>query len=134
MIREFDYNSITFQNIADNEHLEFVCDGDRKRVVVVNYNLMDNFVKNLEKTIKPLVETFNNIAKIFKTIWDSIEPKVSSIIEFGNTKITKKRFKKLLQSHGMQRNEINKIVANNKGPYTYKRLIDVLNAYVKEGE
>ena len=34
MIREFDYNSITLQNIADNEHLEFVCDGDKQKVVV----------------------------------------------------------------------------------------------------
>lgn len=38
MIREFDYNSITLQNIADNEHLEFVCDGDKQKVVVNSTN------------------------------------------------------------------------------------------------
>lgn len=38
MIREFDYNSITLQNIADNEHLEFICDGDKQKVIVNSTN------------------------------------------------------------------------------------------------
>lgn len=33
-MREFDYNSITLQNIEDNEHFIFICDGDRKKVVI----------------------------------------------------------------------------------------------------
>jgi hypothetical protein len=46
-------------------------------------------------------------------------------------KISKKKFIKLLQSKGIQRNEINKIVANNKEPYTYKRFLETINKYKK---
>lgn len=28
----FDYETITIQNIEDNKHLDFVCDGDNKKV------------------------------------------------------------------------------------------------------
>lgn len=34
MKREFDYETITFQDIEDNSHLIFVCDGDSKKVKV----------------------------------------------------------------------------------------------------
>ena len=34
MKREFDYETITFQDIEDNSHLKFVCDGDSKKVKV----------------------------------------------------------------------------------------------------
>ena len=49
-----------------------------------------------------------------------------------NKTMTKKKFKGMLQAAGIQRNEINKIVANNKDPYTYRRLIETLNLYKKE--
>ena len=48
--------------------------------------------------------------------------------------VTKKKFKGMLQAAGIQRNEINKIVANNKDPYTYRRLNETLNLYKKEEE
>lgn len=34
MKRDFDYETITLQNIEENSHLEFVCDGDNKKVRV----------------------------------------------------------------------------------------------------
>ena len=48
--------------------------------------------------------------------------------------MTKKKFKGMLQDAGIQRNEINKIVANNKEPYTYRRLYEALKLYKKESE
>ena len=30
----FNYNEITLQNIEDNKHLEFICDGDSKIVIL----------------------------------------------------------------------------------------------------
>ncbi len=50
----------------------------------------------------------------------------------ANKKISKKRFMKLLQAEGIQRNEINKIVENNKEKYTYARLYNTVNEYYKE--
>jgi len=34
MEREFDYKTITIQDIEENPHLTFVCDGDSKKVKV----------------------------------------------------------------------------------------------------
>ena len=65
-------------------------------------------IETLKKAIEPISKAifraFNEFAEVFKKI---IQPKLYS-------KITKKRFIKLLQSEGMQRNEINQIIANNK--------------------
>lgn len=77
-----------------------------------------------------LAETLSNIAKEFVKVWDKVKP----MLNFADKKITKKKFKKLLQSCGIQRNQINKIVANNKEPYTYGRFIRTINLYKKESE
>lgn len=34
MAREFNYGEITLQDIENNSHLTFICDGDYKRVIV----------------------------------------------------------------------------------------------------
>ena len=34
MKREFDYEEITIKNIEDNEHLIFICDGDKGKTTV----------------------------------------------------------------------------------------------------
>ena len=47
---------------------------------------------------------------------------VESINSSYNRKMSKKRFRKLLQSFGIQRNETNRMLHNNKEPYTYGRL------------
>lgn len=44
-----------------------------------------------------------------------------------NKKITKKKFIKLLQSKGIQRNEINKMIQNNTEPYTMARFMKIVN-------
>lgn len=37
-ICSFNYDEITLQNIYDNKHLEFICDGDSKIVIVGGKN------------------------------------------------------------------------------------------------
>lgn len=49
-----------------------------------------------------------------------------------NKKISKKRFMKLLQSQGIQRNKINEIVKNNTEKYTYERYYRVLSELSKD--
>ena len=34
MKREFSYEDITLNNIDDNKHLIFICDGDNKKVLI----------------------------------------------------------------------------------------------------
>lgn len=38
MKREFDYETITLQDIENNSHLIFICDGDNKKVIVEEAN------------------------------------------------------------------------------------------------
>ena len=78
-----------------------------------------------------LGEILSGIAKALNNAVNSILPLINKTI---NKKLTKKKFKKMLQASGIQRNEINKIVANNKDPYTYRRLSETLNLYKKEEE
>lgn len=85
MIREFDYNSITFQNIADNEHLEFICDGDKQKVVV-NYNRYfmtnnDSFVDMLQTYFPPFLQQFLNKFAVTKFYKKTLENRRSSIDE-----------------------------------------------------
>ena len=50
----------------------------------------------------------------------------------SNKKITKRRFIKLLQSEGIQRNTINEIVKNNTKQYTYARYYEILIKFSKD--
>lgn len=38
MKREFNYEVITLQDIENNSHLIFICDGDNKKVIVESEN------------------------------------------------------------------------------------------------
>lgn len=78
-------------------------------------------------------EMFREVAKQFTEAWKNVYPVLSSVSKHYNKTMKKKRFMKLLQSYGIQRNEINKIVKNNKEPYTYRRLLETINLYKKEG-
>ena len=70
-------------------------------------------------------EALNIIIEVCKRMNDTISPIMKK-------KLTKKKFCKLLQSHGIQRNEIYKIInANKKNVYNYKYLYDVLGEYEK---
>lgn len=77
-------------------------------------NFKERLLNILKKVYKVAEVIGNTIAKIITTIKEYI-------IKLFDKKISKKRFMKLLQSKGMQRNEINHIVKNNKDKYTLWR-------------
>lgn len=66
-----------------------------------------------------LAESMQTLAAAITNAFESLAPKIKPILDI---KYTKKKFKKMLQSYGIQRNEINKIIASNKGPYTMSLL------------
>lgn len=80
---------------------------------------MDSF-KNLEIAFKACAEQMaQGFVKACKALVE-----VATAINL-NKKLTKKKFCKLLQSRGIQRNEINKIIKDNKEPYTVGRLLKI---------
>lgn len=75
--------------------------------------------KGMTLIAEGLAEAISNVANEFVKIWDKLKP----MLNFADKKITKKKFKKILQSYGIQRNEINKIILSNTEPYTIKLLM-----------
>lgn len=95
---------------------------DNKTEICSNCGLseaVETLKEVISPTLKAIVETINGIGKVFVDIWDQTKTK----FDFLDKKISKRRFKKLLQSYGLQRNEINKIMADIKEPYTIKLLM-----------
>lgn len=76
--------------------------------VVKSFEQMANAIAEIS------VDIFNITKEIVKNFYKIINP-------IMNKKISKKKFIKLLQCEGIQRNEINKIVHGNKEEYTYLR-------------
>lgn len=70
-----------------------------------------------------LGELIQDMAKTIQESFDNVLPKIKPILE---QKFTKKKFKKMLQSYGKQRNEINKIMEQEAAPYTMKKLMDYI--------
>lgn len=101
---------------------------DNKTEICSNCGLseaLEDFKKAVSPVIVGMANALKNVAKEFIDIWDKIKPKFN----FLDKKISKRRFKKMLQSYGIQRNEINKIMADIKEPYTIK----VLMKYIPKG-
>lgn len=100
---------------------EIICDGDKKEVYVSEEGKL-KVQSKLQEFIQPIANAFialgNTVAEFAKQ-FANLAVEITKSMK--NKKITKKKFIKLLQSKGMQRNEINKIVENNKEPYTYLR-------------
>lgn len=79
--------------------------------------------KGFELIIEGLGEVFKNITDSFNKACKQIAILLNPAL---NKKITKKKFCKLLQSHGIQRNEIELLVKNNRREYTYRYLYEIL--------
>lgn len=117
------YSDMTIEEteiIQKHIQCEIIFNGDNKEIIF--NNIMEEFINNfkegllniLKKVYKVVEAIGNTIAKIITTIKEYI-------IKLFDKKISKKRFMKLLQSKGMQRNVINHIVKNNKDKYTLWR-------------
>lgn len=144
-MKEISYKNITIGQVQclnkSGYFSKIICDGDNLKVGLLEeeYIEAEKKIKELiDDIMKPVVEVFeqiaNTIAEISADIFDNTKKAVNNFIyTILDKKISKKKFIKLLQSEGVQRNEINKIVQGNKEKYTYLRYYNIVkNLYEKQ--
>jgi hypothetical protein len=128
-MKEIDYEKVTIENaqnlIKTGYVTEIICDADNKKIKIkeAEYIEIEKAFKKLEETVKVMVDVICELGKKMCDAFNSVFKNFNTIL---NKKITKKKFMKLLQSEGIQRNAINEIVKNNKEPYTYARYYQIL--------
>lgn len=141
-MKSFEYKNITIENIQNiikfGYITEVIFDADNKEIIISDeeYALME---KAIQQTIKDVIEpvadafvkTFEAIAEVAETFTKAIVELAESLTKNMNKKISKKRFIKLLRSAGMQRNEINEIIKNNREKYTYLRYYNIISNFQK---
>ncbi len=121
-IKQMNYDSVTIENIENAVKTGYItgieCDGDNKALIVSTDECkrIEEAFKQIADTVYVICEEIKN--KLIKTFYN--------FTDILNKKITKKRFIKLLQSEGIQRNTINEIIKNNKEKYTYSRYSETL--------
>ena len=123
---QINYGNITIKNIQDaiktGYITEIVCNADSKTLNIKeagNLRILEAF-ERLKNSIQPVI---NEVWKLSKSICEFI---YKNLPHLPNKTISKKRFMKLLQSEGIQRNTIDKIVKSNNKQYTYARYYEVL--------
>ena len=142
-MKSFEYKNITIENIQNiikfGYITEVIFDADNKEIIISDeeYALME---KAIQQTIKDVIEpvadafvkTFEAIAEVAETFTKAIVELAESLTKgMSNKKISKKKFIKLLRSAGMQRNEINEIIKNNREKYTYLRYYNIISNFQK---
>lgn len=150
MLKKISYKNITIKQaenlIKSGYFTEIICDGDNKTIGVAEKEYIEaekKMRKMLDDIMKPVAEAFEGIAKTLSEISEisadvaditkKIVDGVFKVINSNwNKKISKKKFIKLLQSNGIQRNDINKIVQGNKEKYTYLRYYDIVTKFKKQ--
>lgn len=141
------YENITIkqaESIMETGYItELICDADNKTININEdeYLKVEEIIKetlnNVKNTLEPVIDS---LSKVFGTLAESASSLANALIgvarnlaeNLSNKKITKKKFIKLLQSQGIQRNEINRIVRNNKEPYTFYRYYNIVVNYQKQ--
>ena len=135
-MKQIDYKNITIGQVQclnkSGYFSEIICDGDNLEIGL----LEDEYIKaekKIKKTIDEVMKTVTEVVKQFANAIEEISTDIfymakevtnnlcKVIYPIMNKKISKKKFIKLLQCEGIQRNEINKIVHGNKEEYTYLR-------------
>lgn len=126
------YKDITIQEaeqITNILQCEIVCDADKKQIILEN--VLEEFVSNFRNG---LLNAFNKVLEVAKVITKTIAQVFNVIKEYVikifNKKISKKKFIKLLQSEGLQRNYINKLIKNNKDKYTMWRYLQSIPPFL----
>ena len=114
-MKEIDYEKVTIENaqnlIKTGYVTEIICDADNKKIKIkeAEYIEIEKAFKKLEETVKVMVDVICELGKKMCDAFNSVFKNFNTIL---NKKITKKKFMKLLQSEGIQRNAINEIVKN----------------------
>lgn len=102
-----------------------------KRISEIYEDIMKFITPIAENLVESLIQVSKVIGEIVGTTYDAakkaVEGVYNAIYPMMNKKISKKKFIKLLQSYGIQRNKINEIIKNNKEPYTYFRLYKIID-------
>lgn len=131
-MKSIKYENITvedIENIIKTGYItEIFFDGDNKTVNIkeAEYIEIEKAFKQLADSFQPVIEAICEIGKIMYNAFNTIFKDLKYLL---NKKITKKKFIKLLQSEGIQRNKINEIIKNNKRPYTYARYYETLKKF-----
>ena len=136
-MKSIKYENITIENIENIMKTGYVTeiffDGDNKTANIkeAEYIEIEKVFKRLADSFKPVIEAICEIGKIMCNAFNTISKELKYLL---NKKITKKRFIKLLQSQGIQRNEINRIIGNNKEPYIFYRYYNIVVNYQKQND
>lgn len=141
------YENITIEQaermIGTGYITELICDADNKTISIneEEYLKVEEIIKetinDVKKTLEPVI---NSLSDAFGTLAETAQSFATVLVgiaeslvrNLSNKKITKKKFIKLLQSQGIQRNEINRIIRNNKEPYTFYRYYNIVVSYQKQ--
>lgn len=143
------YENITIEQaeriIGTSYITELICDADSKTINIneEEYLKVEAIIKetinDVKKTLEPVINTlsdaFGTLAETARSFATTLVGIAESLARnLSNKKITKKKFIKLLQSQGIQRNEINRIIKNNKEPYTFYRYYNIVVSYQKQND
>ena len=104
---------------------EIIFDADSKTANITEdeYLVLEEALNRVVKSVQLMADA---ICEMGKKIFNACQSVFQNLDVILNKKITKKKFMKLLQSNGIQRNTIDEIVKNNKEPYTYARYYQIL--------
>lgn len=102
-----------------------------KEIKKLSDDVMKSVVEAFERIANTIAEISGDMFEITKKATNNLYKAMYPILD---KKISKKKFIKLLQSEGMQRNEINKIVQGNKDKYTYLRYYNIVNNSYKNNK
>lgn len=134
-MKQLFYEKVTIENIQNlvktGYVTEIVCNGDNKTINIKEEELLkiEQIFNEIANSLKPVVEAICELGKKMCDTFNSIFKDIKCLFY---KKITKKKFIKLLQSEGIQRNTINQIIKDNKEPYTYFRLYKILEKLSKD--
>lgn len=146
-MKQIDYKNITIGQVQclnkSGYFSGIIYDGDNLKVGLTEEEYIEaekKIRKMLDDIMKPVAEAFEGIAKTLSEISADVADITKKIVDGvfkginsnWNKKISKKKFIKLLQSNGIQRNDINKIVQGNKEKYTYLRYYDIVTKFKKQ--
>jgi len=128
-MKQINYEDITIEMVQalykTNYITEIIFDADSKTVNIKEdeYLVLEEALNRVVKSVQLMADA---ICEMGKKIFNACKSVFQNLDVILNKKITKKKFMKLLQSNGIQRNTINEIVKNNKEPYTYARYYQIL--------
>lgn len=128
-MKQVNYEDITIEMVQalykTNYITEIIFNADSKTVNIKEdeYLILEEALNKVVKSVQLMADAICEMGRKIYNACKSVFEKLDVIL---NKKITKKKFMKLLQSEGIQRNAINKIVKNNKEPYTYARYYQIL--------